>query len=49
MLEKVIVRVLLAPVLLTLCVVWLVMGLVSINALGRVLERTGQNLQEYDW
>lgn len=31
------------------CVAWLIMGFCSLNRLGHVLERTGRNLQEYDY
>lgn len=31
------------------CALWFMLGLVSIRRLGRVLERTGRNLQDYDW
>ena len=30
-------------------VAWLVIGLFSVRELGRVLRRTGQNLETYDW
>lgn len=32
-----------------LCVLWFALGFVSLHRLGKVLERTGLNLQTYDW
>lgn len=47
--KRLVISLTLGPVLVLVSVLWFVLGLLSMRALGRALEQTGKNLQRYDW
>ena len=47
--EKIIVRLLMPPLMVAVCALWIVIGLFSVHRLGKVMEQTGKNLQAYLW
>jgi hypothetical protein len=47
--EKWIVRLLIPVLFPAVCVLWIVLGVISPQRLGRVLTATGRNLQRYTW